>query len=117
MLAIVFLAFFVCLSSLALAADPTRDIFYTEGNSLAAPEINTVSEHIDPFSGILTLAHTDLHLPSNGGLDLNLIRTYNSMIWGRRDNTSYPGLIAKNEKSPLGIGWTMNMGRVSKSAL
>lgn len=103
----------IFLPSLLYAVDPQRDIFYTEGNSLSAPEINTVSEHIDPFSGILTLAHTDIHLPGNGGLDLNLIRTYNSMIWGRRDNTSYPGLIAKNEKSPLGIGWSMTMGSVS----
>jgi len=42
----------------------------------------------------------------------SLIRTYNSMIWGRRDISS-PGLIAKNERSPLGIGWTMHLGSVS----
>jgi YD repeat-containing protein len=99
-----------CLSSFAYA-DPTRDPFYTEGSSVAAPETNSVYEHVDPFSGILSLLHTDLHLPGNGGLDVNLIRTYNSMIWGRRDVTT-PGLIAKNEKSPLGIGWTMHMGIV-----
>ena len=95
----------------SFAADPLRDPFYTEGTSINAPPTSTVYEQIDPFSGILTLVHTDLHLPGNGGLDLNLIRTYNSMIWGRRD-VSFPGLVAKNEKSPLGIGWTMHMGIV-----
>ena len=98
-------------SSVTYAADPARDPFYTEGIQKYAPPINTVHEQVDPFSGILTLSHTDLHLPGNGGLDVNLVRTYNSMIWGRRD-VSFPGLVAKNEKSPLGIGWTMHMGIV-----
>ncbi|MCM2356858.1 MAG: choice-of-anchor D domain-containing protein [Geobacteraceae bacterium] len=113
-IAIVSVICLACLSSLAFA-DPTRDPFYTGGSSFAAPETNTVYENVDPFSGILTLAHTDLHLPGNGGLDVNLIRTYNSMIWGRRD-TSFPGLVAKNERSPLGIGWTMHMGIVHNPA-
>lgn len=107
---IISLVCLACLPSLALG-DPTRDPFYTEGSSIAAPEINTVYENVDPFSGILGLIHTDLHLTGNGGLDVNLIRTYNSMIWGRRDS-SFPGLVAQNERSALGIGWTMHMGIV-----
>lgn len=102
---------FVWSSSALLAADPSRDPFYTALSSRSAPEMNTVSENVDPFSGILTLTHTDLHLPGNGGLDVNVMRTYNSMIWGRRD-TSFPGLIALNERSPVGIGWSMHMGIV-----
>ncbi len=98
----------ICLVSsvtILLAEDPSRDPFYTALSSRSAPEINTVSENVDPFSGILTLSHTDLHLPGNGGLDVNVMRTYNSMIWGRRD-TSFPGFIAVNERSPVGIGWS-----------
>lgn len=96
--------------SLVFADDPLRDPFYTQGVQKDAPPIDTILEQVDPFSGILTLAHTDIHLPGNGGLDLNLVRTYNSMIWGRRDGTSFPGLVARNERSHLGIGWSMHMG-------
>ncbi len=107
--------FFVILSGIAattcFADDPSKDPFYTQGVSKDAPPINAVKEQVDPFSGILTLSHTDVHLPGNGGLDLNLVRTYNSMIWGRTD-TSFPGLVARNELSPLGYGWTMHMGIV-----
>ena len=107
---VLFLIF--CIPSLLFAADdPPKDPFYTQGVSKDAPPINTVSEHVDPFSGILTLSHTDVHLPGNGGLDINLVRTYNSMIWGRRD-VGNPGLVALNEHSPLGIGWSMHMGIV-----
>jgi len=106
------LFFFAFMPSFLFADDdPPKDPFYTQGVSKDAPPINTVSEHVDPFSGILTLSHTDVHLPGNGGLDINLIRTYNSMIWGRRDIAN-PGFIALNEHSPLGIGWSMHMGIV-----
>lgn len=106
---ILFTACFMSLPSMLLAADPSRDPFYTALSSRSAPEINTVSENVDPFSGILTLTHTDLHLPGNGGLDVNVMRTYNSMIWGRRDKNvneyNSSSFIALKRKSPLGIGW------------
>ena len=70
-----------------------------------------VEESVDPFTGNLNLLHTDIDLPGNGGLDLLIQRTYNSRIWGRKD-TSFPGLVAKNEKSVLGIGWSFHFGRV-----
>ncbi len=110
-IAVVSLLCLIAIPSLLLAEDPSRDPFYTALSSRNAPEINTVSENVDPFSGILTLSHTDLHLPGNGGLDVNIMRTYNSMIWGRRD-VGNPGLIAVNERSPVGIGWSMHMGIV-----
>jgi hypothetical protein len=52
--------------------EPTSDPFYSEGNPFESPLHNTVKEHVDPFSGNLTLVHTDMHLPGNGGLDLNM---------------------------------------------
>ena len=86
------------------------DPFLDQRVSQDAPPIEGVSEHIDPHSGNLYLVQSDLHLPGNGGLDLTIMRTYNSLIYGRMDNTSFPELIAKKDKSPLGIGWVISMG-------
>lgn len=36
------------------------------------------NESIDPFTGALQHHYVDLHIPGNGGLDLNVIRSYNS---------------------------------------
>lgn len=92
-------------------ADFDTDPFYDQRVKLDAPPSDSVNEHIDPFSGNMTIVQTDLHLPGNGGLDLTLMRTYNSLIYSRRDDTlnSYY-FVAKKDKSPLGIGWTMHMG-------
>jgi hypothetical protein len=104
--------FLVFYPFLLYAGDPAHDPYYTLGHALTDnPEINSVVETVDPFSGFLTLVHTDLTLPGNGGLDVKLMRVYNSGVWGRRD-VSNPGLVAVNEKSPVGIGWSMHMGIV-----
>ncbi len=109
---IAFLFIFFSMPSLLIAADPSEDPFYYAGSSLSQiPSANSVYEYVDPFSGYLTLVHTDIFLPGNGGLDLALMRRYNSAIWSRRD-TSFPGVVAANERSPLGIGWSMHMGIV-----
>ncbi|WP_298269791.1 choice-of-anchor D domain-containing protein [Geobacter sp.] len=110
-IAIRFLSIAVCyvlLTGNAFAFD--TDPFYDQRVKQDAPPIEAVNEHIDPFSGNLYLVQTDLHLPGNGGLDLAIMRTYNSLIYGRTDNTSFPELIAKKDKSPLGIGWAISMG-------
>ena len=74
-----------------------------------ASEIFT--EHIDPFSGSLTLIYTDLYLPGDGGLDLKVQRTYNSgRIWNRVDIFKYNR--AQYDFQPLGLGWNIHMGRV-----
>jgi YD repeat-containing protein len=107
------ISLFILILSPFLLADDTylKDPFYTEGHLINAPAKGSVYEYVDPFSGYLTLVHTDIFLPGNGGLDLRIMRTYNSCIWGRRD-TSFPGLIAWNENSPVGIGWSLHMGIV-----
>jgi RHS repeat-associated protein len=97
-------------SSLALAEDPEYDPFYTKGVPLeATPPIQGIFEEVDPFSGYLKIVQTDLELPQNGGLKLKIMRYYDSAIWSRWD-TSFPGIVALNRKSPLGIGWYMHMG-------
>ena len=45
-------------------SEPNRPVFSTSAN-----------EQIDPFSGRLILAYTDMRFPGNGGLDLEIIRT------------------------------------------
>jgi len=59
-------------------------------------------ESIDTFSGQLTISHTDLFLPGNGGLDLEIIRSYNTDRARRR----------QSGKSIVGNGWDIHMGRV-----
>lgn len=70
-----------------------------------------VQENVAPFTGNLSLVQTDLILPGNGGMDLKVQRVYNSRIWGRRD-TSAPGVVAYNERSVAGLGWSFHFGRV-----
>ncbi len=110
---IVALALLVFLSpSILIASEPLKDPFYTMGHELAGNRtFDQMYESVDPFSGFLTLSNTDLVLPGNGGLDVKIIRNYNSGIWSRRD-ISNPGLVAWNDWSPLGIGWSMHMGIV-----
>jgi len=97
------------MSAPAHAGEPEYDPFYTKGVSLdGGPPINGIIENIDPFSGNLKIVQTDLELPQNGGLDLKLMRFYDSAIWSRWSATA--GVVALNRKSPLGIGWYMHMG-------
>jgi len=85
--------------------------FYDQRVKLDAPPIDTISEHIDPFSGNMQIVQTDLELPGNGGLNLKLIRSYNSLLYSRRDDTLNPYFhVEAKQKSPLGYGWSMHMG-------
>jgi YD repeat-containing protein len=85
------------------------DPFYSQSVNKDRSPVDTISEHVDPFSGHLSVVQTDIHLPGNGGLDLNVVRTYNSNIWGRQDNVN-PGFLLQYEPSPVGVGWSMHMG-------
>lgn len=96
-------------------------LFLVSGSSLADPFYDALgfeanrdlfsqapSEYIDPFTGGLILSHTDIFLPGNGGLDLNIQRVYNSKIFRDFDqlgNTPIP-------PSPVGLGWTIHFGRI-----
>lgn len=91
-------------------ADFDTDPFYDRRGKLGAPTYDNITEHIDPFSGNMLIVHTDLHLPGKGGLDVTLNRSYNSLIYGRRDNTSFPAFVGGYDKSSLGPGWSMHMG-------
>ncbi len=51
-------------------------------------------------------------LPGKAGLDLAIVRSYSSKIWGRTDDTSTASLLAEEDGSVLGYGWTFHMGRL-----
>ncbi len=58
-------------------------------------------EEIDPYSGTLSLTHQDISLPGNGGLDLEIYRTY------RTDRlTTF---------TVLGAHWDTHFGRIKKN--
>ena len=61
-------------------------------------------EHIDPFTGALQLHYVDLHLPGNGGFDLEVVRSYNSASVNPLNPATYESL--------AGLGWTVHFGRV-----
>ena len=65
------------------------------------------NEHIDPFTGSLQLHYVDLHIPGNGGFDLNVVRSYNSASI----DTDNPSL----SESTAGIGWNIHFGRILKT--
>lgn len=63
-----------------------------------------LNEAVDPFSGTLSLRHTDIVLPGNGGMDIRVSRFTQS----KKDYPeAHPG-----GKSMYGIGWFMHFGRV-----
>ena len=64
-------------------------------------------DQVDPLSGNLLLAHTDLVLPGNAGLDLRITRYYNSQITG----TSPTGTTAtKNVPGSASAGACISVG-------
>ena len=69
--------------------DTDRHYYSTEPN-----------EYIDPFKGELTLVYTDLTLPGNAGLDLQINRLYSSWM--------------TSAKLALGYGWDIQFGKVIK---
>jgi len=86
-------------------ADEIRDYYAEPGiNPFKETLDETQHESIDPFSGTLQLKYTDIHVPGNGGLDIDVIRTYTSL-----QTNAYPKL-GRN-----GLGWTMHFGRIVTS--
>ena len=85
------------------------------------PNRETVStmpaEHIDPFTGGLTLSHEDMRLPGNGGFDLIIQRTFNSKnVCSGWTCIGSACTCSKGENTWLGYGWTLHFGRLFKSS-
>lgn len=90
------------LASSVSTAEEIRDYYAEPGINPFKDAINqTVTEHIDPFSGTLQLKYTDIRVPGNGGLDININRVYTSL-----QSDAYP------LTSVTGLGWVMHFGRI-----
>ena len=67
--------------TLALADDVALipDYYNEAGISDIRQDVSSYSnEFIDPFTGSLQWYNNDLNIPSNGGFNLNLMRSYNT---------------------------------------
>lgn len=64
-------------------------------------------EHVDPYSGNLILTHTDISLPGNGSMHLEISRIYNS----KQIYVPFTGSwIVVN--GAMGMGWDLFFGRL-----
>lgn len=89
------------------------DFFQQKGLPRAqGVEAQSANELINTFTGKLQYHFTDLLIPGNGGMDLAIRRSYNSID----DPLATPASWASYEYSPIGLGWTMHMGRVIRGA-
>lgn len=83
-------------------AEEIRDYYAEPGLNPFKEAINQhFNEHVDPFSGTLQLKYTDLSIPGNGGMDINVNRVYTSL-----QTNAYPQLGLN------GLGWVMHFGRI-----
>jgi len=85
-------------------AEEIRNYYEEPGLHPFKDPIANLNETIDPFSGMLQLRHTDITVPGNGGLDINVNRFYLHHQDGEGQNPAY--------NSMYGIGWTMHFGRI-----
>lgn len=86
----------------AVSAEEIRDYYAEPGINQFKETVNQhFNEHVDPFSGTLQLKYTDLSIPGNGGMDINVARVYTSL-----QTNEYPTLALN------GLGWVMHFGRI-----
>ena len=91
------------LSVLAQSAGSTvvRDFYSTPGLNPFEERINdNFNESISPFNGILQITNTDIYLPGNGGMDISVIRRYQSSVEDR------------SVKQVYGYGWDISYGEL-----
>src|SRR5262245_4034725 len=83
----------VCLSFPSIAWSAPGTHFDGPGCYPGRDYVNqSFAEHVDPFNGNLELHYVDFFLPGNGGFDLKVQRSYNSINAG-------------DAYSPFGRGW------------
>lgn len=104
------------LAGAAPISDPTS-IYEQKGFSgLRSMLVEAPSEAVDPYTGNLVIHHTDLRLPGVAGMDLVLQRVYNSKIHNRyaalAGRPRLPNDVLLDFASPVGLGWTMHLGRL-----
>ncbi|HQR71316.1 MAG TPA: RHS repeat-associated core domain-containing protein [Burkholderiaceae bacterium] len=110
-----FLAALLCIAYLSpVAAEIIPGYYSAPGLDPNRNYLNqNFSEYIDPFTGKLQLHYVDLVLPGNGGLDLEVHRSYTNIEYTQREVGDATLLGAR---TPWGMGWTMHFGRVMRSS-
>lgn len=63
-------------------------------------------ESIDPYTGMLKIQHVDLFLPGNGGLDIKVMRTYDSA-------GVYQLGVGGIGLASMGYGWIFHFGKLA----
>ncbi|MCY1498608.1 YD repeat (two copies) [compost metagenome] len=81
-----------------------QDPGYSSNRSFAGTD---QVDSIDPFTGALKILVRDMVIPGNGGLDIELLRNYQSVT-----NTKGPYSNGYSERTPFGTGWDLHFGRV-----
>lgn len=64
-------------------------------------------DSVDPFSGALKILVRDLVIPGNGGLDIEVLRNYQSVT-----NSAGPYSNGYAARTPFGTGWDLHFGRI-----
>lgn len=102
-------AFASLFTSAFLSSSPIPDYYSAPGESDVREGSSNQFDRIDPFSGSLNITQTDILLPGNNGLDIEIKRFYRSL-------SGEPGLLGRsylsNSRTVLGVGWDVHMGRV-----
>lgn len=98
------------LSAITTFANSLPDYYNEPGYSTKHGfQVGENGETIDPFSGKIKFHHVDMYVPTNGGLDIVINRTYSSL------NGTLEG-IDTTAGSAIGVGWKMHFGRIFKSS-
>ncbi|AGI26678.1 YD repeat-containing protein [Pseudomonas sp. ATCC 13867] len=64
-------------------------------------------DSVDPFSGALKIQVRDLVIPGNGGMDIEILRNYQSVT-----NSVGPYSNGYAARTPFGTGWDLHFGRI-----
>ena len=117
----IILTFFIFSSGAFAINDPLSDPYDTRGFDQNRLTVSIADfEHIDPYSGGLTLSFEDLHVPGDAGLDLIIQRVYNSRVlcgvYVTDAVTNKSTCLTVNEDSWVGRGWNIHFGRLQINA-
>ncbi|CAN7597987.1 hypothetical protein [Acidovorax sp. LjRoot194] len=98
----------IAAASAAQAQEVIPDFYKEPGIQPNRDAVNqSHHESIDPFTGSLQRHYVDIRIPGNGGLDLKVIRSYNS--------SNVDPASAGQPRTTAGWGWTIHFGRILKA--
>ncbi|MGI9287372.1 MAG: RHS repeat domain-containing protein, partial [Pseudomonadales bacterium] len=91
----------ILVGAFSARAEDIRDYYSEPGlNPFKTTMGGDATENIDAFNGNLQLSYTDIVIPGNGGLNIEIKRVYNNP----QQRPTYDDVV--------GVGWTMHFGRI-----